>query len=166
MKELLPTECPACGSAVTKSARVCCCDNAMCPAVGRLEYEAGLKKRPTGWYLDGRRVKPPRTVTALSLWVYGADQKADHDGRWGTISADLRCKSAFPGDYDNNEIEDRLRKAKVIKAKHTTDSEAGSFHIYFKTKADAHSFIEHVNRYIRRRWLALCDLRRQIRDLP
>ena len=65
---------------------------------------------------------------------------------------------------DHHDIEDRLEKAGVIKTK--TDSECGEMYVYFDTKEEADGFYTRLWNYLRKRWLAIHDLKKQLRELP
>lgn len=169
----LPTECAACGSTEFDTyAGVMVCSQAMCPAVGRLEHRHGNKMPDDkiGWYLDGRQVKSV-------LQLYGSyppdrreftendpdDDPEDNCSKWGSFSTNICSKFLFPNE-DNGDITHRLEKAGVIKTK--TDSESGCMYVYFDTKEEADGFYTRLWNYLRKRWLAIHDLKKQLRELP
>lgn len=173
-KSVLPTECAACGGTeFDKTDHLLVCSQAMCPAVGRLEFHGPCKKvadDKVGWYLDGRQVKSV-------LDIYGSyppdrgeftlndpsDDPEDHCSKWGYFSTNMCSKFLFPNE-DNGDITHRLEKAGVIKTK--TDSESGCMYVYFDTKEEADAFYARLWNYLRKRWLAIHDLKKQLRELP
>lgn len=180
-KSGVPTECAACGStALTKHAGVMTCDHAFCPAVGRLEYKLPGKNvadDKVGWYLDDRRVKsvldiygsyPPSRDDFMKNEPEDAEPGEPNNGftsQWGYFSANLSSKFLFP-DEDNHDIERRLSKAGVIAKNTKTDSECGEMYVYFDAEKDADAFYTRLWNYLRKRWLSIHDLKKQIRELP
>lgn len=61
--------------------------------------------------------------------------------------------STFPGVFDdcgdNYEVEDKLRKAGVIKPQNQTDTESCALVVNFSNKKSAESFGERLEKYIR-----------------
>jgi hypothetical protein len=57
-------------------------------------------------------------------------------------------EEAFPGCYDNYEVEDALRKAGVIRKNNQTDTESCALVINFSSKSAGLAFIERLNKYL------------------
>ena len=58
------------------------------------------------------------------------------------------CAPLFDGLDSNHEVEDLLRKKKVIRKNNTTDSEYCQFFIYFSSVKSGMAFIERLNEYL------------------
>ena len=85
-----------------------------------------------------------------------ATKEAGYSSNYFYLCPDLRCvKVAFDGgehwlfdeDDCNHDIEDKLRKAQVIKKYNKTDTEYSMFHIYSSKKSSIVKFIERANAY-------------------
>lgn len=166
----VPHECAACGATdFSRNGNVYVCENAMCPAVGRLEYHGpkkGLADDKVGWQLDGRKVKsildiygdyPPSQDDFMENDPEDAEPGEENDGfvsKWGEFSVNLSSKFLFP-DEDNHDIERRLQKAGVIAKDAKTDSEMGEMHVFFDSKQEADAFYVRLWNYLRKRWLSV-----------
>jgi len=71
---------------------------------------------------------------------------------WSFCSAMVGlCRPIFDECFGNCEVEDVLRKAKVIRANNKTDSETCQMWVYFSKKESGEKFIERLNKYIDQR---------------
>tara|TARA_R100001244_G_scaffold104496_2_gene77514 strand:- start:1752 stop:2012 length:261 start_codon:yes stop_codon:yes gene_type:complete len=78
-----------------------------------------------------------------------AIHKDDMENRYW-ITADLRGQSLFSHLDSNYDIEDILRKHKVLRKNQYTDSEYCQFWAYFSTKKVAENFIKRYNEFIKK----------------
>ena len=76
--------------------------------------------------------------------------KYDGDKYW-TVTADLRALETFENCESNYDIVDRLETNKVLTESATEDSEYCQFFAYFKTKAQADSFLKRLGIYVNKR---------------
>lgn len=58
------------------------------------------------------------------------------------------CAPVFDDCPTNYEVEDKLRKAKVIHDRNNTDSESGGFGICFSSRKSGEKFIDRLNKYL------------------
>lgn len=71
----------------------------------------------------------------------------------------------FPQE-DNADITYRLEAAGIISPGTKTDSESGEMNIYFTTEDEANEFYDKLWNYLRTRWLAIYNIKKQLRELP
>jgi len=84
---------------------------------------------------------------------FNKHDKCDWNDEWPfTFTAAMveTCQPIFNGCESNYEVEDILKKAKVIRTGKgcMTDSESCQFFIYFKRKDGANNFFKRLNKYL------------------
>jgi len=84
----------------------------------------------------------------------------DFDKRWSFSWAMIgACRPLFDDCFGNCEVEDKLRKAKVIRKNNSTDSESCQLWVYFSKRESAEKFIDRLNNYLRIKSCKLAEAR-------
>lgn len=81
--------------------------------------------------------------------IYDCDEPSDYNPKW-TFTASMvgTCEPLFNECDSNYEVEEKLRKAKVIHPKTESDSESCQMFIYLSNRKSCEKFVERLNAYL------------------